>query len=49
MNLTDRLIGFHSLRTERRASSVTERVEVDGANVARDFSKARAQNDIDVV
>ena len=53
MNLTDRLvlwdiflkvrlIGFDSLRTERRASSQTERVEVDPANVARDFLKAHA-------
>jgi hypothetical protein len=53
MNLTDRLVvwdiflkvclmGFDSPRTERRASSQTERVEVDPANVARDFLKAHA-------
>src|SRR6201996_7629843 len=42
---------FHDMGLTQRHSSRTERFEVDGANAARDFLKARgiAQHDIDVV
>ena len=42
---------FHDLGLTPRHSSATERFEVDGANAARDFLKARniAPSDIDVV
>jgi hypothetical protein len=42
---------FHDMGLTRRHSSRTERFEVDGANAARDFLKARniAQSDMDLV
>jgi HD domain len=42
---------FHDMGLTRQHSSQSERFEVDGANTARDFLKARgiAPNDIDIV